>query len=57
MRWGKIYETTHFGEVNNNIGWGKIYESIVNTFARPLASTARIFADTINYLASNFFSE
>ena len=57
MSFGKIYETTHFGEVNNSIGWGNIYESIVNTFARPLASTTRIFTDAINYLASNFFSE
>jgi hypothetical protein len=57
MSWGKIYETTHFGEINNSIGWGDIYETIVSTFARPLASTARIFADAINYLASNFYSE
>ena len=57
MSFGKIYETTHIGEVNNSIGWVKIYESIVNTFARPLASTTRIFTDAINYLASNFFSE
>ena len=57
MSWGKIYETTHFGEINNSIGWGDIYETIVSTFARPLASTSRLFADAINYLASNFYSE
>ena len=57
MSWGKIYETTHFGEINNNIGWGDIYEAIVSTFARALASTSNIFADAINYLASNFYNE
>jgi hypothetical protein len=57
MSWGKIYETTHFGEINNSIGWGDIYETIVSTFVRTLASTSNIFADAINYLASNFYSE
>jgi hypothetical protein len=57
MSWGKIYETTHFGEINNSIGWGDIYQNIVTTSARSLASTTNIFADTINYLASNFYSE
>lgn len=57
MSWGKIYETTYFGEINNSIGWGDMYETIVSTFARSLASTTNIFADTIKYLASNFYSE
>lgn len=57
MSWGKVYETTHFGEISNSIGWGNIYESIVPGVTRVLASTTNIFADAINYLASNFFSE
>jgi len=57
MSYGKIYETTHFGIVSNSIGWGKIYENISSGSTRVLASATNIFADTIEYLASNFYSE
>jgi hypothetical protein len=56
MSYGSIYESTHWGDITNTMGWGKIYRSLVESLiVRPLASTTRIFADTIEYLASNLF--
>jgi len=55
MSFGSIYSSTNWGNTNNNIGWGKIYESIVSVI-KPLASSTRLFADTIRYFASNLFS-
>lgn len=52
MSFGAIYSSTNFGDTTNTIGWGKIYQNLI---IRPLASTTRIFADTIKYLASNLF--
>jgi len=53
MSYGKIYETTNWGKTDSTINWGSVYHTLI---ARPLASTTKIFADTLRYLASNLFS-
>ena len=52
MSFGAVYSSTNFGNTTNTIGWGKIYQNLI---IRPLASTSRIFADSIKWLADNIF--
>lgn len=57
MSWGDIYCRTHWGNGvdDNEIGWGSIYKALCEKFVGALASTTKVFADTIRLLASNFF--
>ena len=43
MSYGKIYETTWWGTIVNNIGFGKIYEGISNTIV--IAFKSRVLND------------
>ena len=41
INWGKIYETTWWGDTDNTIGWGNVYEGQGDT----QAFQARVLAD------------
>ena len=40
INWGKIYETTNFGNgvVDNTISWGKVYEDLVSVISGLLSA-------------------
>tara|TARA_A100000171_G_scaffold52692_1_gene72422 strand:+ start:13272 stop:13433 length:162 start_codon:yes stop_codon:yes gene_type:complete len=52
MSFGKVYESTHFGEVDDSIGWGKAYSNLI---LKAITSSIRIFTDSVRYLTDNVF--
>ena len=46
INWGKIYESTYWGNTNNNISWGKVYANLASIVPELVSEfVSRVEAD------------